>query len=232
MRCVLLLALVLLALLPSLNGPSGAVIDAASEKKKKKKPGTGKKSKPKEIVDLMLDIGVKMCLKLGKLVQRKNFDAARRCDLFAECIEDLTGMTDAMAGELDLTQQDLVDNALKLDKYMQLQMNLKTAAKTILSAKKPSEKDVSQQLSSSMSQWILNVATQQKGHAGAMDKIGREGVKNLQSMGIKLPSYGKLDMDEHEEEELLLDDDYDWAEAQSTGGDDYEAEEDEDLDDI
>lgn len=222
--------LLVFALAADFHNPSASSGFAMAASKKK---AAGAKKGPKqynEVVELMADIGYNLCMALGKLIKgRKNFNAKRRCDLFQECIEDLGGMTDAMVKELDMTQQDMVNNAQKFPHFAQLQMNLKKSAKTILAKKQPSEKVVSDELNKDMSQWILNVAVGQNGHSSGLDKLPRESLKNMRNMGIKLPSYGILDDDELEDEEYLLDEgDKAWANQRDLSADDDDDADEED----
>merc|ERR1711991_722217 len=128
----------------------------------------------------MLDVGGNMCEKLGKLVKRKRFSAEKRCDLLKFCIEDLASMFDAMANELEMTQMDMVNNALQQHHWMTFQMNMKKVVKMVLAEAKPSEKMISDELHKTMSQWILNVATGQSANSGGgVGKLSREAQKNL-----------------------------------------------------
>eukprot|EP00672_Neobodo_designis_P028574 CAMPEP_0174853234 /NCGR_PEP_ID=MMETSP1114-20130205/27548_1 /TAXON_ID=312471 /ORGANISM="Neobodo designis, Strain CCAP 1951/1" /LENGTH=300 /DNA_ID=CAMNT_0016087859 /DNA_START=29 /DNA_END=931 /DNA_ORIENTATION=+ len=207
-------------------------VKPGAKKPKKKKNKKKKKEKPKEVVDLMLDVAGTMCEKLGGLVKRRKFSVEKRCDLLKFCIEDLTGMFDAMAGEMDLTQQDLVDNALQMHHFMNFQMNMKKVVKMVLADKKPTEKIIGDELNKMMSQWILNVATGQSANSGGnLGKLSREAQKNLRAMGIGLPSYGQMDDDDLEEESALIGDDYSWAEQSNKLAEIYEMEDDDDEDD-
>mgnify|MGYP003387176264 CR=1 FL=1 len=128
----------------------------------KKKGGKNKKKAVKkynEVTELMSDMARSICESLGKLVKRKKFDHKRRCDLYAEVVEDLGSMTDAMVKEMDQTQQEMVDTAMKFPHYSNLQMNLKKVAKMVLERRQPSEKIIQEELTKDMSQWILNVAS-------------------------------------------------------------------------
>jgi hypothetical protein len=216
---------------PTETGTAGAAATPSAASPKKKKAKKAPKKKPVEVVDLMLDIGGSMCASLGSLVKRKRFNVASRCDLLKFCIEDLAGMFDAMAGELELTQLDMVDSALRPHHFMTLQMNMKNIVKAVLAEKKPTEEWVSGELNRLMSQWVLNVATQQGADKNGMNKLTREAHKNIRHMGIKLPNYG-VDDDDTDEEDLLLGDDYEWArESNSRAAAKAAADDDDDEDD-
>ena len=208
---LLLLLAALLLCFVSLDVPT---VEAASQPpKRKKRDATKKKKKYNEVVDLMADMGRAACGGLSRLVHRRGFNPKRRCDLFVECIEDLIGMTDAMVNELDMTQQEMVDSAMQPGHFAQLQMNLKRAAKLVLAKKKPSEKYISQELSKDMSQWILNVATKNKG--SGMGSMSREQIKSLRSMGYNVPNQD-TDDDALDEEKYILDAaDFEWGKASS-----------------
>lgn len=177
------------------------------------------KKVPNEVADLLVEIGGGMCDKLGALVQRPRFDAKKRCDLFKETLEGMAGMSDAMINEMDMTQQDFVNIAVKPSNLMQLSVNMKKLTKYVLQKKKPSEADIEGELSKVMGQWILNVGTNQ-GSQNGMDQLPREALKGLRAMGIAVPTYGTQDDDEMDEENLLMPDDYAWAQAKNNEDDD------------
>jgi hypothetical protein len=188
----------------------------------KGKPGAAKPKKKEkkefhEVVDVMLDVADRTCMKLGRLVKRKKFSAERRCDLLKFCIEDLAGMFDSMVQELDVTQQHMVDSAMRPGYYMQLSAHMKDIAKMVLAQKQPTEKNVTQELTRKMSQWILNVATQNTGSStsNGLEHLSREALKNLKAQGINLPGMGILDDDDNEEEHVIHGEDHEWATQRS-----------------
>ena len=186
-----------------------------------------------EVADLMGDIGFRMCKNLARLIKGRgdSFKPHRRCDLFQEVIEDLGGMTDQMAKEMDLTQQDLVDTAQRFPHFFQLQMNLKKAAKKMLAKKQPTEKMIQQELNADMSQWILHIAIGQTGDNNGMDKLDKHQQKNLRNMGVKVPGNKFLDDDVMDDEDYLLDDgDKTWANEQEDKEEDDEDDDDDEDD--
>ena len=187
-----------------------------------------------EITELMSDIGFRMCKNLARLIKGRgdSFKPHRRCDLFQEVIEDLGGMTDQMAKEMDLTQQDLADTAQRFPHFFQLQMNLKKAAKKMLAKRQPTEKMIQQELNADMSQWILHVSIGQTGDNNGMDKLDRSQQKNLRNMGVKVPGNKWLDDDEMDDENYLLDDsDKTWATEQEDKDEEDDDDDEDDEDD-
>ena len=143
-------------------------------------------------------------------------------------------MIDGLTNEFDLTAQSVADAAYEVEYFMQLQNHLKKVAKSILSAKRATEDDVGRQIVAALSQWLMNVV--QRGVAGAtagnsnkgkggLGGLSREALRHLRAQAYTLPksmteSDDSVDADGRDEEALLLDDDFDWAEgvSTSTGG--------------
>lgn len=180
--------------------------------------GEARQKQYNEVVELMSEMGRTFCLNLGKVIKQgthgKRFNVARRCDLFMECLEDLGGMTDAMTKELDMTHQDMVNNALMFPHYATLQMHVKNAAKMALAKRAPSEKELNDELHRMMSQWILNVAVSTPDHVSGsgIENLPREQQRNFRGMGMRLPQQGILDDDDLEEQQYMLNtDDENWA---------------------
>lgn len=123
-----------------------------------------------EIVDLFLDYGRRYCTALGPLVTRNKHDKGyswrRRCDVFYEALElFIHGFSDTMVEELDLTQQQMVEQALQPMRLAELKASLKQICKRALEADKTSEKTLQGHLSTKLSQWVMNTAVNKDGNS-------------------------------------------------------------------
>jgi hypothetical protein len=128
--------------------------------------GQFKPGKPKytEIVDLAIDHAKNYCSTLGPLINRPKFSWKRRCDVFYEAVEMfITGFSDTMINEFDLTQQEMVNRALSPVKLQELKSALKTTARRALESTKTDEKKLQTHLNAKLSQWIMNLAIGKEG---------------------------------------------------------------------
>ena len=162
---------------PPADHPEPKKKPAAAKKKKatsSKTDKTGassnfKPGKPKyvEVVDLALDHAKAYCSSLGPLIQRPRFSWKRRCDVFYEAVEMfITGFSDTMINEFDLTQQEMVNRAMKPMKLVELKSALKAVARRALESIKTDEKKLQTHLNARLSQWVMNTAIGKDGNGG------------------------------------------------------------------
>lgn len=137
--------------------------------KKKRAPNEGPDGKKyHEIVDLFLDYARRYCTGLGELLTRPGYKWRRRCDVYYESIElFINGFSDTMVSEMDLTQQDMVINALQPMRLLELRGALKAVARRALEAEKTDEKKLQSHLSTRLAQWVMNCAMNKDANSGA-----------------------------------------------------------------
>lgn len=165
---------------PEPEAPKPKKEKAANKKKPKSNTGsTGatppkgqfKPGKPKyvEIVDLAVDSAKSYCGSLGPLITRPKFSWKRRCDVFYEAVEMfITGFSDTMINEFDLTQQEMANRAQAPMKLQALKGALKTVAKRALESAKTDEKKLQSHLNAHLSQWIMDLAIGKDGSGNTM----------------------------------------------------------------
>jgi len=180
MALVLLVAAVLVALLVA---PVGAAPSAKARAK----------AAYNTLAEAMVDSADRSCQRQASDMRRWRRDpegAATRCDLFLERVEALgTGQGDYVTRAMRKSPKEVLEIALGPEKVTSMRRYLEAAAEWTLLQKKPTEKEIDENLLKDFSQWFLDIAVQDKPKANPLDRLTRDARASLREKGIAVDDY-------------------------------------------